>query len=384
MNFWLITAIYVSIGVFVIGVFIWGKGEGTSCFDRAYRVMCVHFPTALKWALQKCFGPRAPAALDAAWTYLCYRSNPIVQFFYLGVLVGGYIVFVIAGYSHVPSPMLSGVHKWTGFFVFFMCTWTWWKACSTDPGIVTEKNVEDLIEIWPWDEQIFTNGRCTTCDIPKPARSKHCGMCGVCVAKFDHHCIWINNCVGVGNHKWFLLFLWWHLVICCYGGGMGLTIAYEITKEKDLFGAVFVDPVTRQRTNATYLIVAQYLLATEGMLIFVTVLSTVMGLVLCGFFLWHLHLVRKGTTTNELSKWSFVKWALRHEDDGLEKIASLRNIYDKGLKANFREVFVPIDVHRLPRQLASEAQGTVTRQGGKADQSGGRRAKGGVGKVKKT
>lgn len=356
MDFYLLTGGYVLVGVVGVGTFIWGKGEGTSFYDKAYRIFLQQLPRGCKKLLDKIFGPRVSAALDWAWNYVCFQSNPLVQLFYMMIVIGGYLAFVTWGYPHLPNAYLGRFHKHIGFVVFLNCVWAWWKACVTDPGIVTSKNVEDLIEIYEWDEQIFTTGKCSTCDVLKPARSKHCGMCNVCVTKFDHHCIWINNCVGAGNHKYFLLFLWWHTVICAYGGGLGGTIVWQQIQEKELFKAVFVDPTTRERKPATWLIVIQYMLATEGMVVFVTILCAVMGLVLFGFFMWHMNLVRTGTTTNELSKWNYLKWCLAHEEDGKEKVKALRNLYNKGWKENFREVFVPIDVHRLPRQFAQMAR----------------------------
>lgn len=48
-------------------------------------------------------------------------------------------------------------------------------------------------------------------------RSKHCQACQHCVRRYDHHCPWIENCVGERNHRWFVLYLAVQLLVLLWG-----------------------------------------------------------------------------------------------------------------------------------------------------------------------
>ena len=269
----------------------------------------IKIPALAVWAVRACLPGRvsevALRKAEDAKTYVCFKPNPLVQIFYLGVVFGGIYMFIAEAYPYIPNPRMHAWHKYTGYVAMASALVSFVVASTTPPGKITKKTVS-IYDHFPYDDFLYVRRACKTCKTPKLARSKHCSICGYCVPKFDHHCPWINNCVGERNHKHFMAFLFANAFLLAYGTYASATILYMLVERNNLYGATFVNQITGNRVTASHAIVFRYMFANHGLLMCAFLLCTIMGVCVSAFFGYHVYLIVRGTTTNESYKWGLV------------------------------------------------------------------------------
>ena len=79
--------------------------------------------------------------------------------------------------------------------------------CS-DPGYVKdEKKIKD-IESMLFKQNDDFKKFCFKCSINKTDNIRHCTICHKCCYEFDHHCFWLNKCIGKNNYISFIIILY--------------------------------------------------------------------------------------------------------------------------------------------------------------------------------
>ncbi|XP_065296239.1 palmitoyltransferase ZDHHC20-B-like [Dermacentor albipictus] len=157
---------------------------------------------------------------------------------------------------------------------------------------------------------------CEPCGLVKPDRSHHCSSCRRCILKMDHHCPWLNNCVGFSTYKFFLLTLFYVVVLASYA--LVSVSSYALD------------------TSSAMGLPTEVLVHTGFLLLAGTALTVLIG----GFFIVHLRILGRNETTLETMR-PFVF---------VEPLDS----FDLGVRRNVVEVFGssvilwPFPVHSTP------------------------------------
>ncbi|GAB2287364.1 Probable protein S-acyltransferase 17 [Dionaea muscipula] len=248
-------------------------------------------------------GSRGTDAALSVEYFCCYRPNPTLQIMYMAIIGGTYYFVVKSSFSYIPSYYLGEIHRYTSILAVCVGVILFLLTSFSDPGTVKAENVSKYLSAYPYDKVIYSEKECSTCHIPKPARSKHCSICDRCVARFDHHCGWMNNCIGERNTRYFMAFLLWHFLLCVYGTvAVGLILAGRVKELKLIYILTVYYGVENSFLGlAPY--VVQWLLGSYNTQILLLVFLVIVSLLMAGFFGYHAKLCLTNTTTNETFKW---------------------------------------------------------------------------------
>lgn len=182
----------------------------------------------------------------------------------------------------------GAIATWTAALWFeFQVLWNYFAAVLTPPGFVDRSLKVDY-----GFQAAGENGRlkgfslCRHCRVPRPPRTYHCSVCDACVFNMDHHCPYVHNCVGYGNHRSFLLFLIYAVVGCLYAVGFAGYVGYSYRYDRCMRRALLWNWLT-----------------VESVIFVSFVLLAVLVIFIVGFLLTdQLMLLARGITTVEVAK----------------------------------------------------------------------------------
>jgi palmitoyltransferase len=275
-----------------------------------------------------CKRPAGPVTrmYNRAMRYIFKTSNPLLQCLFSLIVHGGFGIFFVQGYHWLPT---GSFHRYSSPVVFGVCLYTFITASFSSPGRVTRAALAANyfptspapapapavaataatgtappavapISTPAYDGALsFPGLLCAPCGgVPRAPGTKHCHLCGHCVPGFDHHCVWINTCVGARNRPAFLTFLGVHALLTTYGSYVLEVVFSEIYVHHGLATATYKHPVTGEPTALTIWTVSRFFGRYYPWMWALCILIHIMGLVVFLFACFHFYLLLCGRTTN--------------------------------------------------------------------------------------
>lgn len=126
------------------------------------------------------------------------------------------------------------------------------------------KNINPFITEALLDRSIDKTRICEICKTYKPPRCHHCSRCNRCCLKFDHHCTFVDVCIGFHNYKYYVQFCVTNFIMLIY---YLIFVNFEFSIIDDLQASIIVNVViTDLLTIIVLFINAQTLVMTVKLL----------------------------------------------------------------------------------------------------------------------
>lgn len=118
-----------------------------------------------------------------------------------------YIVNVHVLYPWFAFTPIGILHMFSFSCIMGLASISHWRAMTADPGAVPKdaQPLQDHLAALKASNRNMR--RCHVSGIFKPLRAHYDREIQRCVVKMDHHCPWVNNCIGIANQKLFILFV---------------------------------------------------------------------------------------------------------------------------------------------------------------------------------
>lgn len=305
-----------------------------------HRLFLHYIPNALIRVDDMLTGRRITRTTSRLYNYLMHDRHPVVMITFVLLQLGSEALFIPPASSYIPR-----YQKYTIIPVLVMLPYIALYLCyCTEGHHIDSQSYPAALNRYPYDYTLYhPHMPCRTCHRPKPARSKHCSICKTCIERQDHHCIWINNCVGLHNYHYFIALLAATSALLAYGAITGVRILETILRntfvpQELVRGSFSVKKWSTGLTWGEWLNVYTVCIATNVRIGTVTLLACMTCPLALGFLAYHAYLTWAGTTTNETAKWTELRediwddmvWKARIDEVKLEYPGPLdeRIVYD--------------------------------------------------------